>query len=296
MIYKKVKYKGVSLYDSQYADPITPSYLVLQDMDMSVNYDTKSENISVYHGERWYLTTASGRRWKISWVIAEVDPAKRQTAIDYLKSIIRPEGILSNTPNYRIEWQDFQSRTFWAMARVSSEVSFSHSIQSPIVQFSFELWSESPQYFGNTLHSSTITPVIPSFGLFSWDDDWVHLWYVPEWGNISGGFSLVNAGNFEAWVLISDVSNGNWVFYINNTNSLRYGVTGVSMARIIDTRVRPTLVTDYGVDTSKNRMKGSTGFLLSPWENNVSANVAFYDFWAPPLDNSITLSWYDTYI
>lgn len=52
MIYKKVKYKGVSLYDSQYADPITPSYLVLQDMDMSVNYDTKSENISVYHGER----------------------------------------------------------------------------------------------------------------------------------------------------------------------------------------------------------------------------------------------------
>jgi len=296
MIYKKVKYRWVSLWDSQYSDPVTPSYLVLQDMDMRVGYDTKSESISVYHGEKWYLTTAGGRTWKVSWVIAETDPAKRQTAIDYLKSIIRPEGILSNDPNHRIEWQDFQDRTFWAMARVNSEVSFSHQVRSTIIQFSFELWSESPQYFGNTLNTYSLTPTQQAFWLFSGDSDWVHLGYIPDIGNLSGWFSITNAGNFEAGVEITDVSWQDGVFYINNTNGLRYGVNGLSMQRIIDTRVRPTLVTDYGVDNSKNRMKGSTGFLLSPGVNYVSANIANYDYDNPPPENSITLKWYDTYI
>lgn len=296
MIYKKVKYNWVSLYDSQYSDPITPSYLVLQDMNMSVNYDTKSENISIYHGERWYLTTASGRTWKISGVIAEIDPVKRQTAIDYLKSIIRPEWILSNIPNHRIEWQDFQDRTFWAMARVSSELSLSHQVRSTIIQFSFELWSESPQYFWDVLHTHSITPSAPAFGLFSWDSLWVHLWYIPEWGNLSGWFSITNSGNFEAWVEITDYSWWDGVFYVNNTNWLRYWVNGISNARVIDTRVRPTLVTDYWVDNSKNRMKWSTGFLLSPWVNLVSANVANFDYNSPLPENSVTLKWYDTYI
>lgn len=293
MIYKKVKYKWVSLYDSQFADALDPSYIVLQNMDMIVPYDTETEETT--NGTRGMRTRPRDRTWKISGYIADVEAFNRQYGIDYLKNIIKPEGI-KETQEYRIEWQDFQNRTFWAMARVIWEVKFSHNVQSPLVEFSFELWSGTPQYFWNTLHTETLTPIFSAFWMFTGDEDGVHLWTVPDGWYAGGSYSLENAWNFEAWVKITDYSLGESVYFMNATNGLRYGVTGISNARIIDTNFRPTVVTDYGVDASKNRMRWSSGFLLSPWENKISANVSSYDYSNPPLENMITVEWYDTYI
>ena len=296
MLVKNVSYKGISLASSQFSHPVNPSYWVLQDFNMSVSYDTKIENVSMYHGERWYTTLAWWRMFKISGVIADINASNRQDGINYLMNIIRPEWILSNSPEYKIEWEDFSGRKFWSMARVFSEISFSHQIKNTIIEYSFDLWSESPQYFGDTLRSYSLTPSQQSFWLFSGGVEGVHLWYIPEIGNLSWWFSLTNYGNFEAWVEITDSSGWDGVFYINNTNWLRYWVNWLSLARVIDTRVRPTIVTDYWVDNSKNRMKWSTWFLLSPWVNIVSANITNYDYNNPPITNSITMKWYDTYI
>lgn len=294
MIYKKVKYRWVSLEDSQYSDPINPSYLVLQDMEMTVNYETKSDSVSLGFWSKWGNTTAKDRTWRISGIIAEVDPAKRQYAIDYLKSIIKPEGILSKNPNYRIEWQDMTDRTFWSMARVSSEVTFQHQIRSPIISFSFELWSESPQYFGQFLRTTKITPWMMSFWLFTGESDGIHLWFPNE--NPSEWVGMINDWNFAAWVEIHDTSWADGVVYTNYTNGLQYGVSGTATDRIIDTTVRPTVVTDFWVDVSKNRMQWSSWFMLSEWLNKVSANIINYDFSNPPPTDSVLLSWYDTYI
>lgn len=293
MIYKKVKYKWVSLYDAQFSDEENPSYLVLQNMDMIVPYDTETEDTT--NGARWMRTRPRDRTWRISGYIADAEAFNRQYGVDYLKKIIKPEAI-KETQEFRIEWQDFQNRTFWAMARVIWEVKFNHNVQSPLIEFSFELWSGTPQYFWNTLHSETITPIFGSFWVFSGDEDGVHLGTVPDGWYSSGAYALQNDGNYEAGVKISDNSQWDSVYYMNATNWLRYWVTWVSNARIIDTNYRPTLVTDYWIDASKNRMRGSTGFLLSPGENMVSANVSSYDFSNPPLDDSITIEWYDTYI
>lgn len=294
MLQKNVRYKWLSFSNEQFFHPTTPSHVILDDFAMSVSYDTDSVDVANYHGVKSYATRAKECIYTISGRIASTQADNRQDGLDYIRSVIRPEWILGKSSEYLLEWEDFKGRSFFTTARVNSPVSISHETLSAYVNFSFELQSDYPAHFGEH-HSITFTPQMQAFGLFSGDSDWVHLGYLPDGGQIWGGISITNAGNFEAWVRITDTSGAEWVFYINNTNGLRYGVSGVSNQRVIDTQVRPSIVTDYGIDSSKNRMRGSTGFLLSPWENIINAIVSQYDFSNPPENNSITLEWYDTY-
>ena len=292
MIYKKIKYKGVSLATSDFST----NNIIITWFDHSVDYDTKKESVTTYHGERGYQTTTSGRTFSISGKIANTDPSVRQVSVDLLKSIIKAEGILSKDPNYLLEWEDFSDKKYFCRARVDKWLTFSHSTLSAFIDFSFSLWCETPQYYLDGINTITISPSPQSFWLFSGDIDGIHLWFIWESGNTGGGTNISNSGNFEAWVIISDTSWSDGWFYINSTNGLRYGVSGIANQRIINTTVRPTIVTDYWVDSSKNRMKWSSWLLLSPGNNTISANVSSYDWSNPPTENSITIQHYDTYI
>lgn len=288
MLYKKLSYKWVSLADAEFSQ----NHLFLESFDFSLVLDTERIVNTFSHWEIAHPTLARGREYIISGSIATPSQEERNEGIEYLSKIICPEGIISKNPYYRLEWEDFNGKKFWTMARVLEWISYDHSNASDFVSFSFTLFSEKSYYF---VWNKKIIPLdekaVLGYGLFSWDSQWVHLWYIPEWGNISSWTILVNEGNFEAPVVIEDRSGIEDNEYLNISNWLRYSLSWTAHDRKIDTNTRPTTITDFWNESTAKRLPWSTGFLLSPWENRIASwrGIQFPE-------NSITISYYDTYI
>lgn len=207
MIIKNLTYNGVSLADAQYRDPLNPSHSVLIGCDMKYALSTKIEDQTLYHGEKAFLTTAGGRYFAVEGQIADTSAEKRQAGIDYLTSLIRPTGTTIENPDKLLEWQDYAGRSFWCYVRVFDPIVFKHATRDPIIDFSFTLYSETPQYYGSVKHTTSISEdSVLGFGLFSGDADGVHLGYEQDGVNLSGATTIQNAGNFMAGVIIRDRS------------------------------------------------------------------------------------------
>lgn len=133
------------------------------------------------------------------------------------------------------------------------------------MEFSFSLFADSPEYYSTEEKTATLDPNNTlGFGKFSGDLEGVHLGFVPDGGHTLSGSIIENKGNFEAGVKILDTSGIENNYYINITNGLKYGVSGVASHRTIDTTKKPTEIRDGGQLSNAERLVNSTGFLLSP--------------------------------
>lgn len=261
MLFKKIKYGQIDLSDAQF----TSSGIVVQNFEFPLELDTQIETISLGHGQKAFSTRANGRIYAISGYIIGRTASERNKSLEILQRAIRPVGILGMQGDSRLEWQDFNGKSYWTMARVYEAVKITHEIRSDLVEFSFSLFAENPAYYSSEKKTIVLDPsATVGYGLFTGDADGVHLGYMPAGGHSLTGTLAVNEGNFEAGVIIEDYSGIDGNYYENLSNGLKYGVSGIAEHRRIDTMKRPTEILDYGRPSQNFRLPRSMGFLLSP--------------------------------
>ena len=189
MLFKKIKYGQIDLSDAQF----TSSGIVVQNFEFPLELDTQIETISLGHGQKAFSTRANGRIYTISGYIIGRTASERNKSLDILQRAIRPVGILGMQGDSRLEWQDFNGKTYWTMARVYEAVKITHEIRSDLVEFSFSLFAENPAYYSSVKKTIELDPTATvGYGLFTGDADGVHLGYIPAGGHSLTGTLAVN--------------------------------------------------------------------------------------------------------
>jgi hypothetical protein len=281
MIIKDVTYKWYNLSSTTYN-------IVLNENNKNVALRTNIYQKQNFHGARSSYTLSEWRLFIFSGVIYGATYIERQTGVDYINWLIKPEGLPSetNTGYYELTWKDWNNNKFKCNAKVYKVCEFKHVVNEPIIEFTFELYADVPYYFGYTDQVVTwastnnlagvLLPSILEFWL-SW---------------VANTMSILNSWNFVAPCKIELVwTLENPVIY-NNTNSTAYRLDWITTTDlIIDNRWESLIVTDEWDNVSKYRGSWSASIFLAPWLNEI------YIFW-DNADPSIvaTVTYNHTYI
>ncbi|MDD3302285.1 MAG: phage tail family protein [Candidatus Gracilibacteria bacterium] len=280
MIIKNVTYKGNS-FDSIHN-------IVFRDNNKGVNLRTDIINKQNFHGSRSTNTLAEGRLFTFTGLIYGATYQERQIGIDFLNGIIKPEGLPTETNRgfYQLTWEDWNGNKFKTQAKVFSMCDFKHIPNEPIIEFTFELYSEQAWYYGfeDLIYTGVDTGNIVGIQL--------ETIFEFSLSQISNTIQITNSGDFVAPCSIRlQGTLENPVIY-NNTTQTAYRLDGVTTTDlIIDNRGEILIVTDKGLNISRYRGSGSSSIFLNPGINEI---FIFGDNVDPSI--TVTIEYNHTYI
>ncbi len=280
MIIKNVTYKWNS-FDSIHN-------IVFRDNNKWVNLRTDIINKQNFHWSRSTNTLAEGRLFTFTGLIYWATYQERQIWIDFLNWIIKPEWLPTETNRwfYQLTWEDWNWNKFKTQAKVFSMCDFKHIPNEPIIEFTFELYSEQAWYywFEDLIYTWVDT----------WNIVWIQLETIFEFSlsQISNTIQITNSWDFVApcsirlqWTL------ENPVIY-NNTTQTAYRLDWVTTTDlIIDNRWEILIVTDKWLNISRYRWSWSSSIFLNPWINEI---FIFGDNVDPSI--TVTIEYNHTYI
>lgn len=281
MIINNATYKGYSLSNSTYN-------IVLQWESKAVNLRTDIFNKQNFHGANSSYTLAEWRLFTFTWVIYGATYQARQTWIDYINWLIKPEWIptSTNTWFYELTWEDWNANKFKTNAKVYKMCEFTHKVNEPVIEFTFSLYSDLAWYYWYT--DQVVT------GTDTWNFVWVELstLFTFELSTLSNTIQVSNSWNFVAPCKIRLVwSLENPVVY-NNTTWTAYRLDWITTTDlVIDNRWETLVVTDEWLNIAKYRDTGSSSIFLNPWINEI---FAFWDNASPSV--TATIEYNHTYI
>lgn len=280
MIIKEITYKGYSI-GSAYN-------ILINQSNKGVSLRTEIYNKQNFHGSRTSYTLAEGRLFTIGGVIYWESFADRQIWVNFLNSIIKPEWIPNSTDTwfYELTWKDWDWNQYKTQAKVYRVCEFNHWVNEPIIQFTFELFSEISWYYWYTDQQVV------------WSETWNLAWVtlsktLPFWlSTMWNWISVTNSWNFVAPCSIRvQWSLENPVIYnaTTKTGYRLYWVTTLDL--VIDNRWNTLVVTEQGQNATQYRWSGSTSIFLEPWVNEI------YVFWDTPNPSlAVTIDYNHTYM
>lgn len=271
MIWKERKYKWLDFTDSVQCTSQQSNWYsyIFQDIVRNVPLRTEIYDRANFHW--WYSseTLAWSRIFTFSWKVIWTNKDNRDTWRTLLVNQIKPEW----NPNIVNRWfYDLTWKTDWwddrtCKAKVYSMPSPTNWLDSPIIDYNFELYCEDEKIYDPTIQSITwgrwfvwwITLPIPLPTYLSWFS-----WYIP----------VTNNWNWYAPVKIQIVWQATNPQVINLTNSNKYRITWVTTNFVLDNRnllndpTQSLVVTDNWVNIKSQRSSWADIF-LDPWVNHI---------------------------
>ena len=272
MIWKARRYKGLDFTDSiQVASQVSNWFsYIIQNAEYWVNLRTQSTERANYHG--WYSsnTLAWPRLFTFTWKVIGTKKQDRHNWLSLLTNAIKPEWNPDTTNRgfYDLQRQDDWWNERTCKAKVYSMVKPTNWLDDPIIEYNFELYSETEKVYSPTVQ--TITWNLASFGGMTLSTtlpttSWNYTWAIP----------LTNAGNRYAPLKIQIVWTCTNPQIINVTNGNKYRINWITTNLILDNRNLtndPTqlfIVSDSGTNIKSQRRSWADIF-LDPWLNKIA--------------------------
>ena len=275
MIVHNLTYNGVDLFDSL----AWSNRIVLQEVNKRVDLRTTIFNKNTYHGTNTTDTLASGRLFTISWKIFgnNIETQKGQTILNNLLQLN-----WFNELSFEDDWWD----RYKTQVKVYSMPEYKTEVISNIIDFTFELYSNSP-----TLKSFTDKNSSGGYGRI-----WGVTLPVELATSISWAYNWIEINNFWNQEALTKVQI-TWSIInpkvLNLTTWKYYWITGTTTDLVINNKVNPIIVEDEGINVKANRTTWSTGLILQPWINTV---VVLWDDFTYENTLSVSIEYNDEYI
>ena len=293
MIGKARKYKWLDFTSAiQIASQVSNWYsYILQDIKKDVALRTQSYDRANYH---WWFsseTLAWPRLFTFSGVAIWTTKPQRDSALKLIMAQIKPEW----NPNIQNRWfYDLNWKTDWwedrtCKAKVYSLPSVTNWLDDPIIQFSFELYSETEKIYSPTtqivtwwrwyLGWMTLPATLPNYFTNFLADIEVNNWW--DWYAPCKISVVWKASDIQILNLTNgNVYRNNWVttdFVLDNTN-------------ISNNPTELLVVTDLWANIKSNRNSWADIF-LNPWLNKLVVLTS-----DPSETPTVYISWRDTFI
>jgi len=293
MIWKAFRYKWLDFTDSvQVLSQHTNWYsYIIQNNIRNTALRTNITDKANFHW--WYSseTLAWPRLFTFEWKVIWTTKAQRHTARSLLLNAIKPEGNpnIINRWFYDLQFQDDGWNEKVAVCKVYSMPSPENWLDSPVIDFSFELLSESERIYWATTH--TITGARAFLGWMTLSTTlskpfWNYVWAIP----------VTNSWDWIAPCKIQIVWKATNPKIINVTNWNKYRIDWTTTNLILDNRnlnnnpLENFIVTDNWVNIKSQRNSGADIFLDS-WINYIAVLTD------DPLENPIVyITYRDTYL
>lgn len=271
MITRNWTFNGVSLSDSLSAT----QRVVVQSVTHSVVLELPQRDLP-RGGTVTGTPTPKGRLFSFSGVIFGATEAQRATGQAIINALVAP-----NETGKTLTWQDDTggSTVYSVTAKVSEMPKYKHDLAQPIIEFSFELFSDSPVYFGATNTASGSTG---SYGGMTLPNTFPF-----TLSGVVGGISVTNAGSTFAFPKITVTGSALNPVVGNASTGDFYRVVKTTSLLVVDSE--NLAVTDAGTDCTQFRGERSIFPTLSPGANTILVMVQS----GTP---TVTVSWKDTFI
>ena len=287
------QYKSLDFSDTTQETSIRTNWygIVLQDEVHTATLRTDTYDRANYHGGYSSESLLSPRVFTFTGKIVGNTKALRHTARNSLVSKIQPEA---NPWSLGRGFYDLTFLDDWGNARRVSAKVFkmpepSNDLDSPVIDFTFDLLSENEKIFWETLQ--TVTWWIWFVGGFTLP---VTLPATLTW--YAGYMTCTNNGNWASPVKISVVGNVTNPKILNITNWNKYRLTKTTTNLVFDNQnlnndpTKSLVVTDAGTDIREYRNSGA-GIYLNTGANNLVVIADSYT--GTPV---VTVNFYDSYI
>ena len=293
MLGKAYRYKTLDFTDdTQFTSQQTNWYsYILQDVIKDTSTRTQVTDKANFHW--WYSseTLAWPRLFTFTGKIVGLDKAKRRTARNELISALQPEW----NPNvinrwfYQLLFQDDWGAERFAFCKVFTMPEARNGLDNPVIDFRFELLSESEKIYSIT--QKTATGTSGAFGgntlpntlpnTISW-----FVWAIP----------VNNEWNWIAPCKITVVGTATNPKIFNLTNGNKYRINWVTTNLVLDNRnllnnpLENFIVTDNGQNIKAQRNSGADIFLQA----GINQIAVLTD--DPTESPTVTITWRDTFI
>ncbi len=272
MIGKARRYKWLDFTDSvQVASQRSNWYsYIIQNNVRNTVLRTNLTDKANFHW--WYAseTLAWPRLFSFEWKVIGTTKAKRHTARSLLLNALKPEWNpnIVNRWFYPLQFQDDGWNERVAYCKVYSMPSAENWLDSPVIDFSFELLSESEKIYGATTHTITGTKAFIGGWTLSTTlptTFWSFAWAIP----------VTNAWNWIAPCKIQIVWTATNPKIINTANGNKYRINWTTTNLVLDNRnlnnnpLENFIVTDNGVNIKAQRNSWADIF-LDPWLNHIA--------------------------
>lgn len=266
-------------------------WVILQDVNRNLSLRTQTTDRANFHW--WYAsdTLAGARLYTFTGKIVGQSKALRDKGWQELMSVIKPEG----NPNvinrwfYPLTFKDDWWKDLVAYCKVFSVPVASNELDNPVIDFTFELYSETERMYG--VESKVVSG---KKAFISWitlpTTLPTALW--TYWGTII----VENTGNWIAPCKIQVVWQASNLKLINTSNGNKYRLNWDTTNFVMDNRnlnnnpLESLIVTDNGVNI-KNRRNSGADIFLEPWINHIAVLTSnIID------DPNITITFRDSYI
>ena len=275
MIVHNLTYNGVDLFDSL----AWSNRIVLQEVNKRVDLRTTIFNKNTYHGTNTTDTLASGRLFTITWKIFG-NRTETQTGQTILNNLLQLNWF--NELSFEDDWWD----RYKTQVKVYSMPEYKTEVISNIIDFTFELYSNSPTLKSFTDKSSSggygriwgVTLPVELATSISWAYNWIeinNLWNQEALTKVQITWSIINPK------------------VLNLTTWKYYWITGTTTDLVINNKVNPIIVEDEGINVKANRTTWSTGLILQPWINTV---VVLWDDFSYENTLSVSIEYNDEFI
>lgn len=253
-------YKNVNFGDSQ---ALTNNFAI-QNVRYGLNLLTQVYEKTTWHGAYSTNTLAWGRLLSITGIVFWATRADRWNAEQTLQNIIKPEYYL-DTPTRGFYEYSFENDNWdkvkW-MWKVYSDIRYEDTLDSPLIQFSFDILSEDPTLkWYNQKNTSG----------FDWfiGGNTLPFTLPVQFNCLIGTINVVNAWNWIAPVYIQVQGSLDNPVIRNLTNSRRYWVLKTTTDLIFDNTWDNVVVTDAWVNVKGLRKPWSKLLYLDPWNNTL---------------------------
>lgn len=291
MITQFWEYKGIKFYPA-WSTALTCKTLDNTWVNLVLSNQIKQSTLRTAtfqnQNNHWSYTSRTLWSWRLFTFKGSIywTKAQRQEAMDYLNNVMQPEGLFIDTEwFYTLTWQDYSNREFKTEAKVYWGVKYSHDIWSPVIEFSFELYSNEFEYLSTTEQTWTWW-----IARMWWVNLWTTLWTTLSW--VIWSFTVINWWNFEAWCKVRiqwTLENPKMTNLTNGTSYYLEWITTTDL--VVDNRWTDFIVEDNSVNVEQYRSKGST-IMLSKWSNEIFVTWDNYEIWNTVV---VTVTWNDTY-
>lgn len=271
MIGKSRRYRTLDFTDSV---QVTSQYsnwysYILQDVRKDIDLRTEVTERANYHWAYSTNTLASARLISFTWKVIWTNKQKRHTALETLMNILKPEWNPSNQNRwfYDLNFQtdSWEERT--CSAKVYKMPAVTNWLDDPIIEFSFDLYSETEKIYSPT------TQTVTWWRWFFW---WIYL-PIPTQTYLSWYTWYITVNNWWDWYAPFKI-NILWTCtnpqIINLTNNNKYRITWVTTNLTIDNTnltndpTKILSVTDWTVNIKSKRHSWAWLF-LDPWVNHI---------------------------
>ena len=251
MLVHNITYNSVDLFDTL----TDTNNIVIQDVDKQVDLRTTIFNRNSYHWSNTTNTLASGRlftfTWKIFW-----NRSQSFNGQNILNNLLQLNWF--NELSFDDDWWN----RYKTEVKVFKMPTYKSSLENNIVDFTFELYSESPTLKSFTDKSANgnywrlwgiLLPVeLPEE--ISWNYNWIivnNLWNHEALTKVTITWSILNPK------------------ILNITTWKYYWITWTTTSLVINNKVNPLLVEDNWINVKANRTAWSVWLTLQPWNNEI---------------------------